>query len=306
MRIVIAGLGTQGYKRKNVAGSECIATVDPTNQEADYRNLSEVPIAAYDAVLACVPDEEKFNLIHKCIENKKHVLVEKPLWSESESQLLELERFAHEANILIYTAYNHRFEPSFRKLKKLIESGKLGKLYSCRIFYGNGTARLVRESAWRDKGSGVLFDLGSHLLDMTSYWFGDIKGKFKILSVNAFENRSADHAVLLIQENSPRIELEMTLLSWKNHFSCDLFGEHGSAHIKSLSKWDSSDFSIHWRILPSGKPAEETIMFPQGDPTWQLEYDHFKSLCLREHPTELSHDLWIYRNLTQIEKTALL
>ena len=33
------------------------------------------------------------------------------------------------------------------------------------MFYGNGTARLVRDSAWRDQGAGVLPDLGSHLLD---------------------------------------------------------------------------------------------------------------------------------------------
>ena len=40
------------------------------------------------------------------------------------------------------------------------------------MFYGNGTARLVRDSDWRDQGSGVLHDLGSHLLDTVAYWFG--------------------------------------------------------------------------------------------------------------------------------------
>ena len=42
------------------------------------------------------------------------------------------------------------------------------------MFYGNGTARLVRESAWRDAGAGVLPDLGSHLLDTARFWFGDL------------------------------------------------------------------------------------------------------------------------------------
>ena len=40
-------------------------------------------------------------------------------------------------------AYNHRFEPHFMRLK-LIDANKLGKIYSCRMFYGNGTARLVK------------------------------------------------------------------------------------------------------------------------------------------------------------------
>ena len=58
MRVVIVGLGTQGYKRKRIAGSSCIATVDPINQDADYKHLSQVPATEYDAVLLCVPDSE--------------------------------------------------------------------------------------------------------------------------------------------------------------------------------------------------------------------------------------------------------
>ena len=50
-------------------------------------------------------------------------------------------------------------------MKALLESGELGRVYRCRLFYGNGTARDVRNSPWRDKGAGVLTDLGSHLLD---------------------------------------------------------------------------------------------------------------------------------------------
>ena len=44
-----------------------------------------------------------------------------------------------------YTAYNHRFEPHFVRMREVIASGELGALYHCRMFYGNGTARLVRE-----------------------------------------------------------------------------------------------------------------------------------------------------------------
>ena len=47
--------------------------------------------------------------------------------------------------------------------------GVLGGIYRCRMFYGNGTARLVRDSAWRDDGAGVLPDLGSHLLDTARF-----------------------------------------------------------------------------------------------------------------------------------------
>ncbi|MDC1427812.1 Gfo/Idh/MocA family oxidoreductase [Rhodospirillaceae bacterium] len=302
MRVVIVGLGTQGYKRKYIAGSQCIATVDPINGDADFKHLSHVPSTEYDAVLLCVPDSEKVALIHICISKKKHVLVEKPLWGNTEVELRNLEALSNKEGVLIYTAYNHRFEPSFKKMKTLIESGQLGKLYNCRIFYGNGTAKLVRNSAWRDKGTGVLFDLGSHLLDTTRYWFGDITGKLDLISINRFENQSPDHAVLVFQDNKPRIELEMTLLSWKNHFSCDIFAEYGSAHIKSLCKWGNAEFSIRSRVFPSGPPIEENYKFEDDDPTWLLEFEHFKSQGLNGFMTNFSKDLWIYRELQEIEK----
>ena len=305
MRVLIAGLGTQGYKRRSVAGAQCIATVDPVNLDADYRHISQISTTEYDAVLVCAPDEEKINLIRFCIKNKKHVLVEKPLWGADAAELEEIETIARKAGILIYTAYNHRFEPSFIKMQRLIESKALGELYTCRIFYGNGTARLVRGSPWRDKGSGVLIDLGSHLLDTIRYWFGDIKGKLKLISVNNFENKSPDHAVILCQNNNPRIELEMTLLSWKNHFSCDIFAEHGSAHIKSLCKWGTAEFCVHKRLLPSGPPVEENYKFEKGDPTWSLEFEHFKLLCSNGIMTNFAQDLWIYNELKEIETSAL-
>ena len=47
-----------------------------------------------------------------------------------------------------------------------------GKVYFARFFYGNGTALEVKHSEWRDRGLGVLPDLGSHLLDMTLFLFG--------------------------------------------------------------------------------------------------------------------------------------
>ena len=78
----------------------------------------------------------------------------------------------------------------FPIMKELIDSGRLGKIYSIRMYYGNGTARLVRDSAWRDQGAGVLPDLGSHLLDTLNFWLGKPIEDFKIFSANRFENRA--------------------------------------------------------------------------------------------------------------------
>jgi predicted dehydrogenase len=298
------GLGVQGNKRRRFAGGDYVGSVDPINVDADWRSLQDVPVDHYDAVLACVPDEPKLDLLTYSLENGKHVLVEKPLRADDETSIAELERLARQKRVVCYTAYNHRFEPHYVRMRDLIASGELGRIYSCRMFYGNGTARVVRESAWRDQGAGVLPDLGSHLLDTCRFWFGEVDGEFEVAGSHAFENHAPDHVVIANETNAPRIELEMTLLMWRNHFACDVLAENGSAHISSLCKWGPTTFTRRTRVLPSGRPPEEITTLIQDDPTWAAEYAHFRTLCESDAETDLSTDLWLHRVLTRLGSKA--
>ena len=291
MRVVVVGLGVQGRKRLAVAGKEAVATVDPFNPDARYKRLEDVPLDTYDGALVCTPDEVKLDALTYLLSNRKHLLVEKPLFAGSPADLLRLKHLAETNRTLCYTAYNHRFEPHFVRMKELLESGRLGRIYCVRMFYGNGTARLVRESAWRDQGAGVLPDLGSHLLDTALFWFGPPQAQFRIFSANRFENRAFDH-VSFGANGDPVLQLEATLLNWRNHFYADVFAEKGSAHIQSLCKWGPSSFTLRERKLPSGRPDEETVTLVQPDPTWAIEYAHFKRLCDKAQ-SNIDNDIWV-------------
>ena len=306
MRVIVVGLGVQGRKRRQFAGSDFVASVDPFVLEADYKDPQDVPLKDYDAVLACTPDEPKIDLLTYFLNNGKHVLVEKPLWSENDEDISCLEKLAREKGVICYTAYNHRFEPHFVRMRDLIASEELGRIYSLRVFYGNGTARLVRDSTWRDRGAGVLPDLGSHLLDTCHFWLGDLQNEgFKIISSNCFENKAPDHVIIASENSNPRIELEMTLLMWRNYFSCDILAEKGSAHIESLCKWGPTTFTRRKRILPSGRPPEESVTLISDDPTWALEYSYFRNLCEGRVKTDLGTDLWIQKTLRKLGKEVL-
>lgn len=306
MKTVVIGLGVQGNKRKKYAHNDFLASVDPENKNADFRDISCVPLDSYDAAVVCVPDKVKTTIIEYLIKNRKHVLVEKPLWAECDTKLAELEKLANQNNVVCYTGYNHRFEPHFIKMRKLIQSGDLGKIYHVRLFYGNGTARLVRNSDWRDKGSGVLHDLGSHLLDTVKFWFEKHVSEFKVVSSKSHENAAPDHVVIYSDKSDFHVECEVTLLSWRNHFSCDVFAERGSAHINSLCKWGPSEFIWRERVFPSGRPIESKITTVQDDPTWRSEYQHFSELCKIKKLTNLSHDIWLNRTLRELGDDAVL
>jgi scyllo-inositol 2-dehydrogenase (NADP+) len=97
----------------------------------------------------------------------------------------------------------------------------------------------------------------------------------------------------------------MTLLSWRNHFTCDVFAEAGSAHIRSLCKWGPTTFTRRRRVLPSGRPPEEEVTLVQDDPTWALEYAHFKALCAASAPADLANDLWLNQILRRLGGDAV-
>ena len=85
----------------------------------------------------------------------------------------------------------------------------------------------------------------------------------------------------------------------------DVFGELGSAHIESLCKWGPTTFRVRTRVLPSGRPPEESETLVQEDPTWQLEWEHFQRRCREGAKTDLSNDVWISGTLGRLCAEAL-
>src|ERR1700733_8748327 len=154
MRVVVVGYGVQGKKRRRVAGTDFVGIVDPVVADADWRRIAAVPLDRYDAALVCTPDEPKIEILKFLLGHGKHALVEKPLHAASEDALDALERTARAAGAVCYTAYNHRFEPHYVRMRDIIKSGVLGDIYRCRMFYGNGTARLRRALAGGGSGGG--------------------------------------------------------------------------------------------------------------------------------------------------------
>jgi len=113
-------------------------------------------------------------------EAGKHILCEKPLGRTAEESKTMLDA-VQKAGVKHMVAFNYRFVPAIRQIRKLIESGALGQIYHFRAVYLQewimphyGTPliwRLQKDQA----GSGALGDLGAHIIDLGRYLVGEMK-----------------------------------------------------------------------------------------------------------------------------------
>lgn len=109
----------------------------------------------------------------------KHVFCEKPLGRTAEESKSMLDA-VQKAGVKHMVAFNYRFVPAIMQAKKLIESGKLGKIYHWRAVYLQEWGMDPEmPSSWRFQkdvaGSGSLGDLGAHIIDLARFLVGEPK-----------------------------------------------------------------------------------------------------------------------------------
>jgi predicted dehydrogenase len=110
----------------------------------------------------------------------KHVLCEKPLGRTAEESKTMLEA-VQKAGVKHMVAFNYRFVPAIRQIRKLIDSGALGQIYHFRATYlqewimPHYNTPLIWRLQKNQAGSGALGDLGAHIIDLARYLVGEVK-----------------------------------------------------------------------------------------------------------------------------------
>jgi scyllo-inositol 2-dehydrogenase (NADP+) len=124
-------------------------------------------------VVVATPNASHFDLARRALLAGKHVVVEKPLTTNSEQarQLIDL---AGAQNRLISVFHNRRWDGDFLTVKSVLAGKLLGRLVEYESHFDR-YRNSPRPNAWREQpgpGSGILFDLGSHLIDQARVLFG--------------------------------------------------------------------------------------------------------------------------------------
>lgn len=151
--------------------------------ETDWRKLVERE--DIDAIDITAPSNAHKDIAIGAAEHGKHIFCEKPL-ALTTSDAREMLAAARKADVRHQIGFNYRFAPALVLAKKLIDEGKLGKIFHFRgSFLQDWIIDPDFPKVWRlDKkvcGAGSLGDLGAHVIDAARYLMGDIESVSGIL-----------------------------------------------------------------------------------------------------------------------------
>lgn len=126
-----------------------------------------------DLIVVATPNQSHFQLAKQSLEHGRHVVIDKPFTTTS-AEANELVSLAEAQGKVLSVYFNRRWDGDFQTVRKLLSDGSLGRVVSFESHFDRFRPEL-KQSAWREQnapGSGVLFDLGSHLIDQAMTLFG--------------------------------------------------------------------------------------------------------------------------------------
>lgn len=208
MKALVLGCGSIGMRHVGHLIKLGVATVEAADPNPDVcaAARSRFGIKAFidpeealgrnpDCVLVCTPAKSHVPMAMKALESGAHLFIEKPV-STSLDGLDELAEKANECGRTVQVGYNIRFHPAMMAIKRIVDSGCLGKILVAHAEFGLyldkwWPNRDYRESymAHADLGGGLLMD-ASHEIDSLMWCLGDVDkvaamgGKLSDLEIN--------------------------------------------------------------------------------------------------------------------------
>lgn len=125
-----------------------------------------------DLVVIATPNTSHAPLAREALLAGKHVVIDKPM-ATTAAEADELIALAERQGRLLTVFQNRRWDNDFLTLRACLEKGEVGRPYHYEAHFDRFRPQI--KQGWREQalaGSGVLFDLGAHLIDQALTLFG--------------------------------------------------------------------------------------------------------------------------------------
>lgn len=239
-------------------------------------SFEQLPFSDLDLVVIGTPPDTHLPLAHAALDAGLAVVVDKP-FAPSSAEAMELVQHAERAGALLTVYQNRRWDGEIQTLQGLLRSGALGEVFRFESAMERWAPQISKPwKAQGGPGTGVLFDLGTHLIDQALQLFGPVQQVYGELNARRADEHSDDDAfVALLHENGVRSHLTMNLSSTRIAPRMRVLGsqaayfkQHGDlqeAQIQAGVGPGQDQYGIdpqeNWGLLGSGDAAQpiETV-----------------------------------------------
>jgi predicted dehydrogenase len=145
------------------------------NRFADWREM--IARGRLDLVVIVTPNVLHHPVAMAALDAGLHVICEKPLALDA-GQARQMAAAAEAKRLQTLTFFTHRALAAAAQVKRLVDEGFLGTpLHVNASYFTASHLKPGKPAAWRmrraESGTGVLGDIGSHLVDLVRWWLGD-------------------------------------------------------------------------------------------------------------------------------------
>lgn len=271
IRVGVIGQGRSGYDihvahLRTDRRYKVVAVADPLErQRADAVN--ELGVEGYanhsdllarddlDLVVNSSPSNLRVPIALEAFKAGHNVLCEKPL-ARTVRDVDRMIRAAKRAGKLLAIFQQSRFAPYFQQVRKVIDSGVLGRIVMIKCAF-NGFSRRWDWQTLQQNDGGNLLNTGPHPMDQVLQLFGEGMPEVKCVMdrANTWGNAEDHVKVLLTGKNKPMIDLEISSCAAYSPYTYLVYGTRGGM---IATQRDAS-----WRYFnPRNAPQQKLIRTP--------------------------------------------
>jgi predicted dehydrogenase len=277
-RVLIPGLAA-------CAEAEFVGLFGPTpakTQEVARKNGIERVYASYeqmldetrpDAVVVATPNDVHYPFAMEALRRGMAVFCEKPPGIDA-TQAREMAQAARDAGVRTTVNFTYRSTNPMRHVERLIQEGKLGRLYHFSISFWQNTrfdpAAPLAYRMLRERGGGALLDIGIHMADLIRWWFGEIAAvagtQYTVIAERptatggrgtVTADDTSSFVVRLPNGVAGTVQVSQVANGRQNYRRAELFGSEGSIVME-----EDRTFGPEVRYAPAGATKFDVVPLP--------------------------------------------
>ncbi|WP_270565212.1 Gfo/Idh/MocA family protein [Clostridium beijerinckii] len=216
-----------------------------------------------DVVYIATPHCNHYEYIIKSLNNNKNVFCEKAI-TVNGKQLKEIVDLANEKKLIVAEAMTIYHMPLYKKLRKIVDDGKLGKIKMIQVNFGSLKEYDVTNRFFSpDLAGGALLDIGTYALSFTRYFLSSQPEEI-LTTVKKFETGVDEQSGIILKNSDDEmavISLTMRAKQPKRGIVC---GELGYITVENFPRADKATITY---------PDGSVEVIEEGHGSKALEYE---------------------------------